>query len=100
LNVPAHANEGVDLCKRDAVWMTVPFVLRWYVCVLLTFAVVTYVLTDSLRTALVQTVICAVLIQIGYFIAVVFLVWGTKRRRAQDEILPGACKQRVPSSKR
>jgi exopolysaccharide production regulatory protein len=50
-----------------------PF-LRGLVVVLLIFAISAYVLTGSLRSALFQTLICAILIQIGYFLVVVFLV--------------------------
>lgn len=59
-----------------------PFVLflRGLVLVLIAFAITSYVITGSLWTTLVQTVICALLIQVGYFIAVLFLVWrGDKK---------------------
>lgn len=42
------------------------------------FAVVTYVLTQSLWTTVINTVICAVLIQIGYVIAVLWMVARAK----------------------
>ncbi|HXV30443.1 MAG TPA: exopolysaccharide production repressor protein [Sinorhizobium sp.] len=45
------------------------------------FAIATYFLTGSLATAAIQTLICAVLIQVGYFIAVLFLVWKEARER-------------------
>ncbi|HEV7322591.1 MAG TPA: exopolysaccharide production repressor protein [Ensifer sp.] len=43
------------------------------------FAVVTYFLNGSLTPTLIQTAICAVLMQIGYFIAILFLVWKKAR---------------------
>jgi exopolysaccharide production repressor protein len=49
--------------------------LRGMIVVLLAFAITTYVITQSLWTTFVQTLICAVLLQIGYFAAVLFLVW-------------------------
>jgi exopolysaccharide production repressor protein len=49
--------------------------LRGLVGALLAFAIMTYVATGSLWTTFVQTVICAVLIQIGYFGAVIFRMW-------------------------
>ena len=57
--------------------------LRGYVGALLAFAMMTYVVTGSLWTTFVQTAICAVLIQIGYFAGIVFLVWRRRRRKAQ-----------------
>src|SRR5690242_13031573 len=44
--------------------------LRGLIGVLLAFAIVTYLMTQSLWTTFVHTVICGVLIQIGYFVAV------------------------------
>ncbi|MGN6468330.1 MAG: exopolysaccharide production repressor protein [Rhizobiaceae bacterium] len=54
--------------------------LRGLIGVLLAFAIVTYLMTQSLWTTFVHTVICGVLIQIGYFVAVLFLV----RRAARN----------------
>jgi exopolysaccharide production repressor protein len=52
--------------------------------VLVVFAAETYFVTQSLWTALSQTLICAVLIQLGYFVAILFLVW-----RSKDEKMDG-----------
>lgn len=49
---------------------------------LVVFAIATYFLTNSLSTTLIETVICAVLLQIGYFLGVLYLVW--KERKALD----------------
>ncbi|MDK4740198.1 exopolysaccharide production repressor protein [Rhizobium sp. LEGMi198b] len=49
------------------------------------FAIATYFLTHSFSTTLVETVICAVLLQIGYFIGILFLVW--KERTARQALL-------------
>lgn len=48
------------------------------------FAVVTYLSSGSLATTAIQTLICAVLIQIGYFVALLFLVRRTARARKAD----------------
>lgn len=55
--------------------------LRGLIGVLLVFAVTSYALTQSLWAAFVQTVICAILIQVGYFAAVLFMVWRSDGRR-------------------
>lgn len=55
--------------------------LRGLVGVLLVFAVTSYILTQSVWTAFVQTVICAILIQFGYFVAVLFMVWRSGGRK-------------------
>jgi exopolysaccharide production repressor protein len=69
--------------------------LRGLVGVLLVFAITTYVITQSLWTTFIQTLICAVLLQVGYFAAVLFLVWRSagkpkdEVRAAMDEaVLP------------
>ena len=62
---------------------------------LLAFAVVSYIATGSIVTALIQTVICAVLIQIGYFLVMLYLVWRTAKARQTfaDSFLEGhACR--------
>ncbi|WP_352707108.1 exopolysaccharide production repressor protein [Mesorhizobium sp. M0195] len=49
--------------------------LRGFIIVLSAFAISTYLLTASLWSTFVQTLICGILIQIGYFVAVMLLVW-------------------------
>ncbi|MEF0940958.1 exopolysaccharide production repressor protein [Rhizobium sp. BR 362] len=49
------------------------------------FAIATYFLTQSVSTTFIETVICAVLLQIGYFVGVLFLVW--KERSARESSL-------------
>ncbi len=39
------------------------------------FAIAIYWLTGSVWTTVVQTLVCAVIIQVGYFVGVLFLVW-------------------------
>lgn len=62
--------------------------LRGMLAVLAVFAVITYVMTQSLWATLVNTVICAILLQVGYFIAVLFLVW--RGAKASGELRPQA----------
>ncbi|WP_308311249.1 exopolysaccharide production repressor protein [Shinella sp. CPCC 101442] len=53
---------------------------------LVAFAIITFVSTGSLATTAIQTFICAVLIQIGYFVALLFITWRTaKARKAEQE---------------
>ncbi|CDN49602.1 exopolysaccharide production repressor protein [Neorhizobium galegae] len=48
---------------------------------LIVFAVAAYLITGSFYTAVIQTLICAVLIQAGYFAAVLYLVRREKQIR-------------------
>ena len=62
--------------------------LRGFVGALLVFAVTTYVITGSLWSTFIQTVVCAVLVQIGYFAAVLFLVWRSRAARKDEVSMP------------
>jgi exopolysaccharide production repressor protein len=53
--------------------------LRGLAAALVVFGVATYLLTHSIWTTLIQTAMCAVLIQVGYFAAVLFMVWRKPR---------------------
>ncbi|WP_192177369.1 exopolysaccharide production repressor protein [Mesorhizobium amorphae] len=57
--------------------------LRGLIIVLLAFAISTYLVTGSLWTTFVQTVICGILIQIGYFVAVMLLVWRSVSKESE-----------------
>jgi exopolysaccharide production repressor protein len=59
--------------------MSLPLFLRGLVIVLVVFAAVTYLTTGGIWTTFVSTVICAVLVQVGYFVAVLFMVWRAPR---------------------
>lgn len=50
-------------------------------CALVAFAIVTYFVTGSIATTAIQTLICAVLIQVGYFLATLYLVWREAKAR-------------------
>lgn len=64
--------------------MFAPRVFASMIGALTVFAIVTYLLNGSLTSTLIQTLICAVLMQIGYFLAVVFLVWKKARERERQ----------------
>lgn len=61
--------------------------LRGFIGALVVFAIVTYVATQSWWTTLVNTAICAVIIQVGYFVAILAMVWrSTARGKAGDTV--------------
>ncbi|TDK39822.1 exopolysaccharide production repressor exox [Rhizobium deserti] len=79
--------------------MYAPRVFVSMLAVLIVFAVSTYSMSGSLLSALIQTLICAVIIQTGYFIGVVYLVHReklqTQRNTPSDLLLrmnPGQSK--------
>ncbi|CAD7038440.1 exopolysaccharide production repressor exox [Pseudorhizobium endolithicum] len=61
--------------------MYAPKVFVSMMCVLLVFAAASYLMTGSLVIALVQTLACAIILQIGYFIGVLYLVRREKASR-------------------
>jgi exopolysaccharide production repressor protein len=65
--------------------MSLPLFLRGLIVVLIAFAVVTYLITGSAWTTFVDTVICAVLVQIGYFAVVLFMVWKAPSHPVQAD---------------
>jgi len=57
---------------------------------LVVFAVATYFLSGSLTGTIIKTVLSAILLQVGYFCAVAYLVFKeTKRRKALDGAVEG-----------
>lgn len=65
---------------RDSIAYAPRFFLSMAIA-LVAFAIVTYLSTGSIVTTAIQTVICAVLIQVGYFLATLYLVWRTAKQR-------------------
>lgn len=61
--------------------MYAPRVFASMIIVLIVFAVAAYVMTGSILTALVETILCAVILQVGYFVGVLYLV-----RREKSEV--------------
>ncbi|WP_353818970.1 exopolysaccharide production repressor protein [Mesorhizobium sp.] len=57
--------------------------LRGLIIVLLAFAISIYLLTASPWVTFVQTLICGILIQIGYFVAVMLLVWRSVSKESE-----------------
>lgn len=71
---------------RDSVAYAPRFFLSMGIA-LVAFAVVTYISTGSIATTALQTLICAILIQVGYFLATLYLVWRTaKARKAETQL--------------
>ncbi|CAN7251877.1 exopolysaccharide production repressor protein [Rhizobium sp. LjRoot98] len=72
--------------------MFAPRVFVSMIGALAVFAIVTFILTGSAWTTAWQTLVCAVLVQAGYFIAVLFLVAkeGRDRRNAAQRPSPAS----------
>ena len=51
---------------------------------LVAFAIVTYLATGSILTSAIRTLVCAVLIQVGYFLATLYLVRQEAKARRTD----------------
>ncbi len=54
------------------------------------FAIATYWLNGSLTTTIIETAVCAVLLQVGYFGGVLFLVWKESQQRRSMSLKTGA----------
>lgn len=65
--------------------MSFPLFLRGMLFALVAFAITTYFLTKSFWLTLLWTVICAVIIQVGYFAAVLLMVWGQSGKPGNGE---------------
>ncbi|MDS7595079.1 exopolysaccharide production repressor protein [Agrobacterium tumefaciens] len=66
--------------------MYAPRVFISMIGALLVFAIATYFIQGSFYTAFIQTLIAAVILQVGYFIAILFLV-GREKRQLHDAAL-------------
>jgi exopolysaccharide production repressor protein len=64
--------------------MYAPRVFVSMMAVLIVFAVAAYLTTGSLLTALGETLLCAIILQVGYFIGVVYLVHREKAGAGKD----------------
>ena len=69
--------------------MSFKLFLRGFLITLVAFAAATYILTQSVWTTVINTAICAVLIQAGYFVAVLFLVARTRAEEKKPKAEPG-----------
>ncbi len=63
--------------------MYAPRVFFSMICVLLVFAVAAYWMTGSAAQVLLATIACAVLLQVGYFIGILYLVRQEKQERRE-----------------
>lgn len=77
--------------------MSLPRFLAGMISVLFVFAVSTYVATGSIGTTLVQTLICAVLLQLGYFLVVLFLV-ARGERKPEEQASESSDSGRLPET--
>jgi exopolysaccharide production repressor protein len=95
----AHEFRRTNAFERlGGIEMSFLLFLRGLVGMLLVFAVTTYVVTQSLWTTFIQTVICAVLAQIGYFAAVLFRVWrSADTRKIEDSSAKNESAQGSPT---
>jgi exopolysaccharide production repressor protein len=65
--------------------MSFALFFRGFALVLISFAVVTFLITHSWWTTILHTVLCGILIQAGYFAAVLFLIWRSSGKRDAGE---------------
>ncbi|RWX79322.1 exopolysaccharide production repressor exox [Neorhizobium lilium] len=65
--------------------MYAPRVFVSMLAVLIVFAVSSYLIHGSIVTALIQTLICTVIIQAGYFVGIFYLV---RREKLRSEGIP------------
>lgn len=71
-------------CLRDRGFkvtiMAAPRVFAGMFITLIVFAIATYWMTDSLFITLLETIASAILLQLGYFLCIGFLVWRQSKR--------------------
>jgi exopolysaccharide production repressor protein len=80
--------------------MYAPRVFVSMIGALAVFAVATYFLTGSLSTTIIETVICAILLQVGYFAGVLYLTWkaAKARKAALSDGISGAVPRKEDAS--
>ncbi len=78
--------------------MSLPRFLAGMFSVLVIFAISTYVSTGSIGRTLVQTLVCAVLLQLGYFLVVLFLVAREGRKAEKETEIRGGEPARLPET--
>ncbi|MDQ0458382.1 exopolysaccharide production repressor protein [Rhizobium paknamense] len=68
--------------------MKAPKVFFSMIGALVIFALITYYLTGSIGSTALKTVLCAVLIQVGYFCAMLYLVYReSQARKAKGRVM-------------
>jgi len=65
--------------------MSFPLFLRGFVIAMIVFAIANYVLTQSVWTTFINTLLCGVLIQLGYFLAILVMVWRSPASGKQGD---------------
>ena len=70
--------------------MSFPLFLRGMLFALAAFAITTYFLTQSIWLTVLWTVLCAVIIQVGYFVGVLLMVWGQAGKSGNGQTPPEA----------
>jgi exopolysaccharide production repressor protein len=58
--------------------LSLPVFLRGSILVLVAFGVASYAITGSAWTVFGDSMLCALLLQIGYFVAVLFMIWSRR----------------------
>src|SRR6185312_13603904 len=82
--------EGHHLGRQQ---MYAPRVFVSMLGALAVFAVATYWLSGSLSGTIIKTVICAILLQAGYFGGVLYLVWKESKERNGAKRAPGRAEE-------
>lgn len=60
--------------------MSAPRVFAGMVVTLIVFAIVTYCLTSSIVTTVLESIAAAILLQLGYFLCIGYMVWKQSKR--------------------
>ena len=77
--------------SREDNFMYAPRVFVSMIAVLLTFAAAVYWMTGSFTSTILQTILCAVILQVGYFVGILYLVRREHlQRQARDQASPQA----------
>jgi exopolysaccharide production repressor protein len=70
--------------------MSFPLFLRGMLLLLVIFAITTYVMTQSFWTTAVYTMLCALLVQAGYFLGILLMVWRSHAGESNETAAPKA----------
>lgn len=78
--------------------MYAPRVFASMIGTLAVFAVAAYVMTGSFWAALLETILCAVILQVGYFIGILYLVRREKQSEAATRSADGSAAKLRPEA--
>lgn len=93
MDTPGKTNSAPRKDRDNS--LSAPHVLFAMFCLLLVFAVVTYVVTDSFTTTLFRTALSSMCLQIGYFAVVIYLVLQRAKERKAQRTQNGAAADNV-----